>query len=95
MYTTIPSEYKSPDFSVTYDPKYDVVRLRNKSVDHYSYDEIKTGFYLMIDDETNEIIGAQVLNFIRDNKEINEIIESLEWDYVKSALIRSYVAIQK
>lgn len=86
MLTTIMIEHKSPDFSVSYDPKFDILRLSNKSVRHFSYEEFEDNLLLMIDDDSYEVIGAQIFNFKKDKLKTVKTIQNLNYDLLKKTL---------
>lgn len=88
MLTTTIKEHKSPDFSVSYDPKFDVLRLSNKSVGHFSYKDFESNLLLMIDDKTNEVIGAQIVNFKKNQQQTYDSIQKLDFKQLKNALIK-------
>ncbi|MEY8292012.1 hypothetical protein AAK882_05090 [Carnobacteriaceae bacterium 52-44] len=89
MLTTIMIEYNSPNFSVSYDPKFDVLRLNNKSVGHFSYEEFEDNLLIMIDDVTNEVIGAQVFNFKKEKYQTINSIQKLNYPNLKKALYKA------
>lgn len=93
MYMII-NEHKSPDYSISYDPQYDILRLNNKSVANFSYEDYRENIYLMIDEDTKEIIGAQIINFLNNKNQTKSIIKELEFTNLKKALVNSLYIIE-
>lgn len=93
MLTTIQTEYNSPDFSVSYDAKFDILRLNNKAVGHFSYEEVEDNLLIMIEDDTNEIVGAQMLDVLSKKEQALESIHKLKYNNLKKALYKSFEVI--
>lgn len=93
MYMTI-SEYKSPDYTISYDPNYDILRLNNKLVANFSYEDYHDNFYLMIDENTKEVIGAQIMDFITNRDQTISVTERLEFTSLKKAIVKSLSIVE-
>lgn len=94
MLMTKIKENKNSDFVVSFDQKYDIIRMNNKSVNNFYYEEFTDDILLMIDDFSHELIGVQVLNFISSDENLNDI-NTLDFPNLKKALLLAHKAIKK
>ena len=88
-------EYVSSNYKVSYDPDHDILRLNNKYVDSFSYEEAYQNFFIMIDDYTNEIVGAQILNFLSNDRNSLKIIKNLGYPNLYKSISLIYSRLQK
>ncbi len=88
-------EYVSSNYKVSYDPDHDILRLNNKYVDSFSYEEVSPNFFLMVDDDTNEIFGAQILNFLSNDISSHQIIKELGYPNLYKCISLIYSKLQK
>jgi len=95
MLMTILTEHNSPNFSVSYDPKNDIIRLNNKGTNNFSYENLTDDLFIMIDDDTHEVIGAQVLDFINNKEETLKSIDKLTFNNLKEALLKVLKVIEE
>lgn len=68
------TEHTEPQFKVSYDSKFDILRISNSNHDSYSFEELTDHIILMIDDETEQVIGLEVY----DLTTAGDIVRTLE-----------------
>jgi len=95
MLMTILTEHHSPNFSASYDSKNDIIRLNNKSTNDFYYENLTDNLFIMIDDDTHEVIGAQVLYFIDNKEETLESINKITFDNLKEALLKALKVVKE
>lgn len=94
LMTKVYKECVSSNYKVSYDPDHDILRLNNKYVDSFSYEEVSQNFFIMVEDDTNEIFGAQVLNFLSDKSSL-QIIQASGYHNLYKCIFLIYEKLQK
>ena len=68
------TEYTEPQYTLSYDSKFDILRISNSDHDSYSFEELTDHILLMIDDETEQVTGLEVY----DLTDAGDIVQTLE-----------------
>lgn len=84
------TEHTEPQYTVSYDSKFDILRISNSNHDSYSFEELTDHIILMIDDETEQVIGLEIYDFTA----AGDIVRTLE-DYGYEFTAKAYGRIIK
>lgn len=90
MFVTTLKENRGHDFTVSYDSKFDILRLSNNQADSFYYENVSHNLLLMIDEDNDEVIGAQVLGVLRYSDENLKTIRELNFPNLKKALEKTW-----
>lgn len=74
----------SNKFSVTYDSEFDILRLSNYRYSSFSYEELDARTLLMIDDDSQKLIGLEVYG-LSESKDIFELLIQNGYEFMANA----------
>lgn len=74
----------SDKFSVTYDSEFDILRLSNYRYSSYSFEELDARTLLMIDDDSQKLIGLEVYG-LYESKDVFELLTQNGYDFMANA----------
>lgn len=74
----------SDKFSVTYDSEFDILRLSNYRYSSFSYEELDARTLLMIDDDSQKLIGLEVYG-LSESKDIFELLIQNGYEFMANA----------
>jgi len=83
----IDTQITHDNYSYSYDSSFDLLRLTFKNSDEFYYDEVYTNVYIRYDEDTDEVIGIQILDLNDFNVEVvkKHLVEK-QLDILKSSI---------
>ncbi|STY45524.1 Uncharacterised protein [Listeria grayi] len=89
MYLIPNKENLNSKFSVSYDQQYDILRVTNKTPAISDFIELNNKVYLVVDETLEEVIGAEVVGFLKSVDTLNKI-ENINFPNLRKTLISLY-----